>query len=101
MFTSVTKHHEVTKSEDKLIEMDLEQEYKSAGITKLMKSKIVIELDSEGKISHLTDKWNGDEMPSGMLATWGRKANAATVPKLVSVPKSEQEEAEKKAKGEL
>lgn len=100
-FTSVTKHHEVTKNEEELIEMDLEQEYKAAGVTKLMKSKIVIELDNEGKIKHLTDKWNGNDMPSGMLATWGRKANAATVPKFVSVPKNEQEEAEKKKKGEL
>lgn len=101
IFTSTTKRHEVTKSESSSIEMDLEQEYKAAGATKLMKSKIVIELDGEGKIQHLTDKWNGQDMPTGMLATWGRKANAATVPKLVSVPKTEQEEAEKKKKGEL
>lgn len=81
--------------------MDLEQEYKAAGITKLMKSKIVIELDGEGKIKHLVDKWNGDEMPTGMMATYARRANAATVPKFVSVPENEQEEAEKKKKGEL
>lgn len=100
MFTSTTKKHEVTKSDESNFEFDLEQEYKSAGITKLMKSKIVIELDGEGKIQHLTDKWNGEDMPTSMVATWARKANAATVPKFVSVPKNEHEEAEKK-KGEL
>lgn len=36
LFTSTTKHQEVTKNDERLIEMDLEQEYK-AGITKLMK----------------------------------------------------------------
>ena len=39
-------------------------------------------------------------MPTNMLATWGRKANAATVPLAVKVP-SRDEEAKKLAKGEL
>ena len=39
LFTSVTKHHEVTKNEERLIEMDLEQEYSVAKMTKLMKCK--------------------------------------------------------------
>ena len=42
LFTSVTKHHEVTKNDPQLIEMDLEQEYKAAGITKLMKCKQIL-----------------------------------------------------------
>lgn len=81
--------------------MDLEQEYKAGGVTKLMKSKVVIELDSDGKIAHLVDRWNNKDLPDGMVAMWLRKANAALVPKAISVPKNEQEEVEKKKKGEL
>lgn len=62
-----------------------------------MKAKIVIELDDQGKIEHLTDKWDGKDMPTSMLATWGRKANAATVPLLVKVPTPEEEAKQKKS----
>lgn len=60
----------------------------------------MIELDDQGKIAHLTDKWDGKDMPTSMLATWGRKANAATVPKMIKVPSPEEEE-EKLKKNEL
>lgn len=101
VFTSTTKFQEVTKNEGKLIEMSLHQEYKTAGVSKLMKSTIVIELDDEGKIAHLQDKWNSNELPDGAFAIWMRKANAVTVPKFVGVPKNDQEDAEFLKKQEL
>ena len=50
-------------------------------------SVILISLDSEDKIIHLEDQWNGDEASSGWCLGTLRRANGRITPWIVRVPK--------------
>lgn len=71
--------------------MDLTNNYtvKGLGTQKEISSVITIAYDEvEGKITKVQDKWNGS-LPEGSIADAFRRLNAVSVPKMVSVPKSD------------
>ncbi|KAF6230360.1 hypothetical protein HO133_004702 [Letharia lupina] len=87
-------HHEVTSGGNP-ITMDLRTRYVVKGIGKeqTIDSKINIFHDKDtGKITKVEDKWDG-KLPDSSLMNAFRKINAVTVPKVVGVPKSDEEDA--------
>ncbi|KAI0476583.1 hypothetical protein GGR56DRAFT_694167 [Xylariaceae sp. FL0804] len=75
------------------IELDLTNRYVVKGVKKeqVIDSKIKIELDADGKVVKVEDRWN-DKLPEGTISEAFRKLNAVTVPTLVKVPKNEEED---------
>ncbi|KAK3172983.1 hypothetical protein OEA41_006311 [Lepraria neglecta] len=89
-------HHEVTSSGNP-ISMDLRTRYVVKGISKeqTIDSKINIFYDkATGKITKVEDKWGG-KLPDSSIQNAFRKINAVTVPKVVGVPKNDEEDAAK------
>lgn len=88
-------HHEVTDAGNPIL-MDLKTRYVIKGINKeqTINSVVAVHLDSEGKVQKVEDKWDG-KLPEGSIQNAFRHLNAVTVPKLVSVPKNEEEDAKK------
>ncbi|KAL9132557.1 MAG: hypothetical protein Q9175_006267 [Cornicularia normoerica] len=86
-------HHEVTSGGNP-ITMDLRTRYVVKGIGKeqIIDSKINIFHDETYKIKKVEDKWDG-KLPDSSFQNVFRNINAVTVPKLVSVPKSDEEDA--------
>ncbi|KAL2056981.1 hypothetical protein ABVK25_002720 [Lepraria finkii] len=87
-------HHEVTSGGNP-ISMDLRTRYVVKGIGKeqTIDSKINIFYDkATGKITKLEDKWGG-KLPDSSFQNAFRKINAVTVPKMVGVPKNDEEDA--------
>ncbi|KAM0801421.1 hypothetical protein BDR22DRAFT_888329 [Usnea florida] len=86
-------HHEVTSGGNP-ITMDLRTRYvvKMGGMEKIIDSKINIFHDKDtGLITKVADKWNG-ELPDSSFQNVFRNINAATVPYLVTVPKTDEED---------
>ncbi|KAJ4295148.1 hypothetical protein N0V90_007158 [Kalmusia sp. IMI 367209] len=85
-------HHEVTDAGNPIL-MDLKTRYVIKGIGKeqVVQSVIAIHLDGEGKVQKVEDRWDG-KLPEGSIANAFRHLNAVTVPKIVSVPKNEEED---------
>ena len=102
------------------IELELSNKYVIKGVKseKVINSIVSIHVNSEGKIEKVEDKWNG-KLPEGVisevraesfyrcclvvaeLTAWAqtfRKINAATAPKIVTVPKTEEEDIEMQKK---
>ena len=74
--------------------MNMRTRYVVKGISKeqTIDSKIEIFVDEKtGKITRVNDKWDG-KMPDSTFRDSLRKLNSVTVPKLVSVPKTEEED---------
>ncbi|KAI9838338.1 MAG: hypothetical protein M1819_005606 [Sarea resinae] len=88
-------HHEVTNAGNP-IAMDLKTRYKVKGLgtEKVIDSKVNIFYDSMGKITKVEDKWNG-KLPDNAFQNIFRNLNSVTVPKIVSVPKNDEEDAKK------
>lgn len=86
------QHHEVTSSGNP-ISLDMRNKYTLKGIGKetTMQSVVNIYTTADGKIEKVEDKWDG-KLPEGEFAKAFRRLNAVTVPHLVSVPKSAEEE---------
>ncbi|KAK3330738.1 hypothetical protein B0H66DRAFT_544724 [Apodospora peruviana] len=81
------------------IEIDLRNKYTLKGIKteQEIASKVKIFVDSaSGKISRVEDRWN-DKLPGGAISQAFRKLNAVTVPTMVKVPKTEEEDMKMKA----
>lgn len=77
--------------------MDLKTRYVIKGINKeqTIASKVLIHYnEANGKITHVQDKWGG-ELPDSAFKDAMRKLNAVSVPKMVGVPKTEEEDAER------
>ncbi|KAF2036508.1 hypothetical protein EK21DRAFT_105827 [Setomelanomma holmii] len=87
--------HQVTDAGNPIL-MDLKTRYVIKGINKeqTVQSVVAIHLDDQGKISKVEDKWDG-KLPDGAISNAFRHLNAVTVPKIVSVPKNEEEDAKK------
>ncbi|MCJ1300214.1 hypothetical protein MMC08_003009 [Hypocenomyce scalaris] len=86
--------HEVTDGGNP-IAMDLKTRYVMKGVGKeqTIASKILIYYDqSSGKITKLQDKWDG-QLPDSSFKNAFRNLNSVTVPKIVSVPKNDEEDA--------
>ncbi|MCJ1408088.1 hypothetical protein MMC19_002161 [Ptychographa xylographoides] len=89
-------HHEVTDAGNP-ISMDLKTRYVVKGIGKeqTIASKIQIFYDkSTGKITQVQDKWDGN-LPDSTFTNIFRQLNSVTVPKLISVPKNDEEDRER------
>ncbi|KIW03209.1 uncharacterized protein PV09_05434 [Verruconis gallopava] len=85
--------HQVVSSGNPII-VDLKTRYKVKGIGKetTVSSKVNIFTSPDGsKISRVEDKWDG-KLPDSSIADIFRKLNSITVPYLVSIPKSAEEE---------
>ncbi|CAE6445725.1 unnamed protein product [Rhizoctonia solani] len=54
---------------------------------KTIHSLVIIELDEDGKIIKMEDRWNGEEPPSKWGAIWLRRLNGKTAPFFVRVPR--------------
>ncbi|CAE6430168.1 unnamed protein product [Rhizoctonia solani] len=54
---------------------------------KTIHSLVVIELDEDGKIIKMEDRWNGEEPPRRWGAIWLRRLNGKTAPFFVRVPR--------------
>lgn len=81
------------------IEVDLKTRYtvKGLGAEQTIASKVCIYTSADGsKIEKVEDKWDG-KLPDGVFTNALRNLNSVTVPVMVSVPKSiEEEEAQMK-----
>ncbi|KAK0628352.1 hypothetical protein B0T17DRAFT_588495 [Bombardia bombarda] len=76
------------------IELDLCNKYTLKGIKKEQEiaSRVRIFVDeASGKIEKVEDKWDG-KLPDGVFSEAFRKLNAVTVPTMVKVPKTEEED---------
>ncbi|KAM7192076.1 hypothetical protein V8F20_009052 [Naviculisporaceae sp. PSN 640] len=82
------------------IEIDLVNKYTLKGVKKEqeIKSKVKIFLDETagGKITKVEDRWN-DKLPDGPISQAFRKLNAVTVPTMVKVPKTQEEDDQMRA----
>lgn len=63
---------------------------KGIGMEKEIESKIRIFTEG-GKITQVQDRW-GNELPEGAFSKAMRNLNSVVVPKVVSVPKNEEED---------
>jgi len=88
-------NHQVTDAGNPIV-MDLKTRYVIKGINKeqTIQSVVAIHLDEQGKIKKVEDKWDG-KLPEGSISEAFRHLNAVTVPKIVSVPKNEEEDRQK------
>ncbi|KAF4312677.1 hypothetical protein GTA08_BOTSDO11653 [Botryosphaeria dothidea] len=88
-------HHEVTSAGNP-ITMSLKTRYVVKGIKKetTINSIVNISTDSAGKITKVEDKWDGN-LPESSIANAFRRLNAVSVPKMVGVPKNDEEDAKR------
>ncbi|KAG7008360.1 hypothetical protein G7Y79_00006g019800 [Physcia stellaris] len=89
-------HHEVTDGGNP-IGMDLKTRYVLKGLGKetTIASRINIFYDKDtGKITKVEDKWDG-QLPDSSFANAFRQLNSVTVPTMVSVPKTDEEDAKR------
>ncbi|PSN73501.1 hypothetical protein BS50DRAFT_629521 [Corynespora cassiicola Philippines] len=95
-FSEIERLHHSVKDAGNPILMDLKTRYKIKGIGKeqTIQSEVAIHLDAQGKIEKVEDKWDG-KLPESGIANAFRHLNAVTVPKMVKVPKNEEEDAKK------
>ncbi|KAK7515276.1 uncharacterized protein IWZ02DRAFT_471339 [Phyllosticta citriasiana] len=87
--------HQVTSAGNPIV-MDLKTRYVLKGIKKetVIASVVNIYTDNAGKISRVEDKWDG-KLPDSSITNAFRRLNAVSVPKMVSVPNNEEEEAKR------
>jgi hypothetical protein len=81
------------------ISMDLVTRYTLRGVPvpKTIESKILIWYDeATGKIKEVQDQWGGDALPEGEFGKAMRNLNSVTVPKMVGVPKTEEEDRQRR-----
>ncbi|CAI6326101.1 unnamed protein product [Periconia digitata] len=95
-FSEIERLHHSVKDAGNPIIMDLKTRYVVKGIGKeqTIQSVVAIHLDEQGKIARLEDKWDG-KLPDGSISNAFRHLNAATVPKMINVPKNAEEDAKK------
>ncbi|EGY21100.1 uncharacterized protein VDAG_02624 [Verticillium dahliae VdLs.17] len=84
-----------------VLDIKLSNSYTVKGIKseQTMDSVVRIDVGPDGKITRVDDRWN-DNMPEGAVAQTLRKLNAVSVPRFVTVPKTEEEDAKLKSERE-
>ncbi|KAG8702766.1 hypothetical protein FRC09_004553 [Ceratobasidium sp. 395] len=89
--TSTTIQHRVLSSTHypHRIVFDQTQEYNIRFLKrkKIIQSLVTLELDEDGKIIKMEDRWNGEEMPRRWGALWLRRLNGKAMPLFVRVPR--------------
>ncbi|KAF2243833.1 hypothetical protein BU26DRAFT_543299 [Trematosphaeria pertusa] len=95
-FSEIERLHHSVKDAGNPILMDLKTRYVVKGIGKeqTIQSLVAIHLDEQGRISKVEDKWDG-KLPDSSIANAFRHLNAVSVPKMINVPKNEEEDAKK------
>ncbi|MCJ1372466.1 hypothetical protein MMC20_003691 [Loxospora ochrophaea] len=89
-------HHEVTDGGNPM-SVDMKTRYVVKGVGKEVTIQSVVTIaydEATGKITKVQDKWNG-ELPDSSFKNAFRRLNAVSVPKMVGVPKSDEEDAAK------
>ncbi|KAF2468642.1 uncharacterized protein BDR25DRAFT_373325 [Lindgomyces ingoldianus] len=89
-------HHSVTSAGNPIL-MDLKTRYVIKGIGKEQTVQSVVAIytdDLSGKITKVEDRWDGS-LPDSSIANAFRHLNAVTVPKMINVPKNEEEDVKK------
>ncbi|KAL9031530.1 MAG: hypothetical protein Q9196_000468 [Gyalolechia fulgens] len=89
-------HHEVVSAGNPM-GMDLKTRYVIKGISKeqIISSRVNIFYDKDtGKITKVQDKWDG-HLPDSSFKNAMRNLNSVSVPKVVSVPKNDEEDAKR------
>jgi len=94
-FSEIERLNHQVKDAGNPILMDLRTRYVIKGIGKeqTIQSLVAIHLDGEGQISKVEDKWDG-KLPEGKISEAFRHLNSVTVPKIVKVPKTDEEDAQ-------
>jgi len=89
--------HRVTSAGNP-IELDLRNRYTLKGVKtdQEIGSRVRIFVGDDGLIERVEDRWDG-KLPEGPVSEAFRKLNAVTVPAIVTVPKSEEEDMKMKA----
>ncbi|KAL9614346.1 MAG: hypothetical protein Q9167_001149 [Letrouitia subvulpina] len=96
-FSEIERLHHEVNSGGNPISMDLKTRYVVKGIGKeqIISSKVNIFYDKDtGKITNVEDKWDG-QLPDSSFRNVFRSLNSVTVPKMVSVPKNDEEDAKR------
>ncbi|KAF2812243.1 uncharacterized protein BDZ99DRAFT_383627, partial [Mytilinidion resinicola] len=96
-FSSIERLSHSIMSSENPISIDMKTKYTVKGINKeqTIESIVNIFTSEDGqKIVKVEDKWNG-ELPDSSIKDAFRKINAVTVPKMISVPKSKEEDAKR------
>lgn len=96
-FSEIERLHHLVTSGGNPISMDLKTRYvvKGVGKEQTIDSKIMIFYDkATGKITKVQDKWDG-QLPDSSFKNAFRNLNSVTVPKVVSVPKNDEEDAKR------
>ena len=97
VFSDIQRLEYQVTSSGNPIELSLKNSYTVKGINKeqTIDSRVLIYYDeTTNKITKVQDRWN-DKLPEGAFKDAMRKLNAVTVPVMVSVPKTKEEEAAK------
>ncbi|KAH7915984.1 hypothetical protein BJ138DRAFT_1076101 [Hygrophoropsis aurantiaca] len=77
-----------TRSPNRLI-YSQQQEYivRYTGSKKVIDSVVEVDLNEDDKITHMVEKWGGNDPPSGYIANLLRGMNTRVIPWLVKIPK--------------
>ncbi|KLU90429.1 hypothetical protein MAPG_10283 [Magnaporthiopsis poae ATCC 64411] len=80
------------------IRLEVSNRYVVRGIGKahVIDSVVNIQIGEDGRIEKVQDRWN-DKLPDGVVVDTFRKLNAVTVPLVITVPKTEEEDWEMQA----
>jgi len=93
-FSEIERLHHQVNSSGNPIAMDLRMRYVVKGVGKEQTIDSVINIfydEPSGKITKVEDKWDGKIPESGFRDAM-RKLNSASVPKMVGVPKNDEED---------
>ncbi|KAI1329993.1 hypothetical protein F5Y16DRAFT_62010 [Xylariaceae sp. FL0255] len=99
LFSPINLQSHTVTSGGNPIELTMANKYVVKGIKKeqTINSTVRINVnESTGLIERVEDRWN-DKLPEGSVSEAFRKLNAVTVPSIVKVPKTEEEDAKMKA----
>ncbi|KAK3694169.1 hypothetical protein B0T22DRAFT_373173 [Podospora appendiculata] len=102
VFNPITIVSHTVVSAGNPIELDLRNRYTVKGIKSEQEiaSRVRIFVDdASGRIDKVEDRWN-DSLPDGPISQAFRKLNAVTVPMIVKVPKTEEEDRKMQAERE-
>ncbi|KAI5777509.1 hypothetical protein EDC01DRAFT_791489 [Geopyxis carbonaria] len=79
--------HEVVKVEWPRVELEVVMAYtiRGLGVRTEVESRVVVEVDGEGRIRRWEDRWGGT-IPSGKIAEYFRRANSVATEKIVEIP---------------
>ncbi|EJT79942.1 hypothetical protein GGTG_05024 [Gaeumannomyces tritici R3-111a-1] len=93
LFSPITLQSHTVVDAGNPVRLETSNKYVVRGIgsAHTISSVVNIHLGDDGKIAKVQDRWN-DKLPEGVIMNTFRKINAVTVPMLITVPKTEEED---------